>query len=79
MDHGELKGILNFQFGVSLNYFKMMGYFQQLFLKANIGSHRENKGYTYSISFSCGLKLCFILFYSIVRIKEIAHFILIFS
>ena len=37
MDHGELRGILNFQFGVSLNYFKMMGYFQQLFLKANIG------------------------------------------
>ena len=37
MDHGELRGILNFQFRVSLNYFKMMGYFQQLFLKANIG------------------------------------------
>lgn len=37
MDNGELRGILNFQFGVSLNYFKMMGYFQQLFLNANIG------------------------------------------
>lgn len=37
MDHGELRDILNFQFGVHLNYFKMTGYFQQLFLKDNIG------------------------------------------
>lgn len=37
MDHGELGGILNFQFGICLNYFKMTGYFQQLFLKDNIG------------------------------------------
>ena len=37
MDHGEFRGILNFQFGICLNYFKMTGYFQQLFLKNNIG------------------------------------------
>ena len=37
IDCGELRGILNFQFGVCLNYFKMTGYFQQLYLKDNIG------------------------------------------
>lgn len=38
MDHGELRGILNFQFGVCLIFFKMTGYFRQL-LESAEGSY----------------------------------------